>query len=133
MCSEKKLKFNVIGLNESVNIIADPIRFKEILFNLVSNAIKFTPDGSITLDIKEEIDNWVFKVSDTGIGIAEKDFNLIFKEFKRIDSPFVNSTQGTGLGLSLTRRLISLHGGNITFSSELGVGTTFTFNIPKMD
>jgi signal transduction histidine kinase len=127
----KNLEFEVEGLDRDLEIYADPIRFKEILLNLLTNAIKFTIEGYVKLIIKEFYDRWIFKIRDTGIGIARKDFDLIFKEFKRVESSYVKSTQGTGLGLSLTKRLVNLHGGQITFSSVLGVGTTFTFFIPK--
>ena len=129
--SKINLEFEVKGLDEEKFIYADPIRFKEILINLLSNAIKFTIDGKITLVIKGDYYNWIFKVRDTGIGIANKDFPLIFKEFQRVESTYVQSVPGTGLGLSLTKRLIELHGGEISFFSVLGVGSTFTFNIPK--
>ena len=129
--SKKGLNFKVKGLKTEKEIYVDPIRFKEILYNLLSNAIKFTIQGEIFLIIQENDDYWVFKVKDTGIGIALKDFDLIFKEFRRIDSPYVQSTSGTGLGLPLTKKLVNLHGGEITFSSNLGVGTTFTFTILK--
>jgi signal transduction histidine kinase len=129
--SKKNLEFEVKGLDEEKFLYADPIRFKEILINLLSNAIKFTLDGRITLLIKEDYYNWIFKVRDTGIGIANKDFPLIFKDFQRVESTYVRSVPGTGLGLSLTKRLIELHGGEISFFSVLGVGSTFTFNIPK--
>lgn len=128
---KKSLKFIIKGLDTEKEIYADPIRFKEILLNLLTNAIKFTIAGEITLNIREEYDYWIIKVSDTGIGIARKDFDLIFKEFKRVDSPYVRSVPGTGLGLSLTKRLVNLHGGEISFFSVLGTGTTFTFSIPK--
>jgi signal transduction histidine kinase len=105
--------------------------FKEILFNLLSNAIKFTESGKITLTIQEKFNRWIFKVRDTGIGIALEDFDKVFKEFKRVDSSYVRSTKGTGLGLSLTKRLVELHNGEITFNSVLGVGSTFRFYIPK--
>ena len=129
--SKKDLKFKVKGLDDEIFIVADPIRFKEILLNLISNAIKFTIDGKITLLFKEDYYNWIFRVRDTGIGIANKDFPRIFKEFNRVESTYVRSTPGTGLGLSLTKRLVELHGGEISFFSVLGVGSTFTFNIPK--
>jgi PAS domain S-box-containing protein len=112
---KKVLKFKIKGLETEKEIYADPIRFKEILLNLVSNAVKYTIEGKITLLVQEKYDYWLFKVRDTGIGIATKDYNLIFKEFKRVDSPYVRSVTGTGLGLSLTRRLINLHGGEISF------------------
>jgi len=128
---KKNLEFKIVGLEDDMKIYADPIRFKEILLNLVSNAIKFTIQGYVTVSIKETHNEWVFKVRDSGIGIARDDYDLVFEEFKRIDSTYVRSTSGTGLGLSLTKRLINLHGGNISFISMLGVGTTFTFTIPK--
>ncbi|MHA1272203.1 MAG: sensor histidine kinase [Promethearchaeota archaeon] len=128
---KKNLKFKIKGLDKPIKIFADPLRFKEILLNLLSNAIKFTEEGYFSLSIKEAADKWIFKIKDTGIGIAKKDFDIIFKDFKRVDSPYVRATEGTGLGLSLTKRLVNLHGGEITFHSVLGVGTTFTFTIPK--
>jgi PAS domain S-box-containing protein len=131
MYAKKNLKFKVRGLDKDVFIFADPIRFKEILLNLLSNAIKFTIQGKVILSVKEEYNQWLFKVTDTGIGIATKDAPLVFREFKRVDSAYVRSVPGTGLGLSLTKRLVELHGGEINFFSLLGVGTTFTFSISK--
>ncbi len=131
MYEEKKLKFEVIGLDEEKFIQADPIRFKEILYNLLNNAIKFTKKGGFRLEIAEREDHLEFNIIDTGIGIAEEDFDLIFKEFKRVKSDYVYSVEGTGLGLSLSKRFIELHGGNISFTSKLGEGTTFTFILPK--
>lgn len=131
LIGKKDIKVKTKGLEEEKFIYADPIRFKEILLNLLSNAIKFTIEGKITLTIKEKYNHWLFKINDTGIGIARKDFPLIFKEFKRVDSTFVRSVPGTGLGLSLTKRLIELHGGEISFTSMLGAGSTFTYSISK--
>jgi len=128
---EKKLKFEIIGLDEEKVIQADSTRFKEILYNLLSNAVKYTKAGGFKLEILEHEHHWEFNIIDTGIGIAKEDFDLIFKEFKRAKSDYVASVEGTGLGLSLTKRLINLHGGNISFTSELGKGTTFTFTLPK--
>ncbi len=129
--NKNNLNFKIKGIDEELVMFADLIRLKEILLNLLSNAFKFTIDGTVRLKITQNYYNWIFKIVDTGIGIAKKDFPLIFKEFKRVDSPYVRSVPGTGLGLSLTKRLIELHGGEINFTSLLGVGTTFTFNIPK--
>jgi len=131
MYEEKKLKFEVIGLDEEKFIQADRIRFKEILYNLLNNAIKFTKEGGFRLEIAEHEDHLEFNIIDTGIGIAEEDFDLIFKEFKRGKSEYVTSVEGTGLGLSLTKKFIELHDGNISFTSKLGEGTTFTFILPK--
>ncbi len=129
--SKKGLIFKIEGLDSEKEIYADLIRFKEILFNLISNAIKYTIEGQITLKIQEQSDQWLFKVRDTGIGIARKDYTLIFKEFRRVNSSHVNSIPGSGLGLSLTKRLVELHRGEISFFSVEGEGTTFTFSIPK--
>lgn len=132
LCAVKNLFLKIKGLDKKVEIFADPIRFKEILYNLLSNAIKFTIEGGITLFFKENQNEWIFKIKDSGIGIDKKDYELIFKEFKRVNSPYVNSVQGTGLGLSLTRRLVGLHKGTISLESEIGKGTTFIFTIPKL-
>jgi len=131
LCSNKDIKFKIKGLNKEKEIFADPIKFKVILNNLFSNAIKFTIEGQITFIFKENKENWLFSVKDTGIGIDQKDFDLVFKEFKRIDCAYVNSVPGTGLGLALTKMLVNLHGGNISFTSRLGEGSHFTFTIPK--
>jgi len=128
---KKGLKFKIKGLDTQKEIYADPIKFKEIIYNLLSNAIKYTITGKITFIIQEDKEKWIFKIKDTGIGIAQKDYDLVFKEFKRINIPYVNSIPGTGLGLSITKRLVNLHGGDISFMSKLGVGSTFTFIIPK--
>ena len=129
--SNKDLEIIIKNLDNEVFIYADPIKFREILLNLINNAIKFTSQGKISLTFKQNTYDWIFKVRDTGIGIDRKDFPLIFKEFKRVDSTYVRSVPGTGLGLSLTKRLVELHEGEINFFSILGSGTTFTFNIPR--
>ncbi|MHA1661177.1 MAG: PAS domain S-box protein, partial [Promethearchaeota archaeon] len=131
MFKEKGLKFKVIGLKTEKFLLADPIKFKQILYNLLSNAIKYTIKGGIKLEISEKKNIWEFNIIDTGIGIAEKDMDILFKEFMRVDSPYVRSSSGTGLGLPLTKKLIELHEGDISVSSKLGKGTTFKFTIPK--
>ncbi len=128
---KKKLKYVTTKINNHKNIIADPLRFKQVLYNLLSNAIKFTKNGIITLRVFEKIDHWEFQISDTGVGIAEKDYKIVFREFERIKNDKIRSTQGAGLGLALTKQLIKLHRGEIWFKSELGKGTTFFFTIPK--
>ncbi|MFW9948320.1 MAG: PAS domain S-box protein [Candidatus Odinarchaeota archaeon] len=128
---KKDLDIKVKSLEKEVFIYADPIRFKEILLNLLTNAIKFTIEGYVVLKVEDRYKEWLFKVTDTGIGIAVKDFPLIFKDFKRIDSTYVRSVSGTGLGLSLTKRLVELHGGEINFTSLLGSGSIFSFTISK--
>lgn len=129
--AKKDIKWELVGLKKEHFIFADRIKFKQIIYNLLSNAIKFTQKGKIIFEFKENKKEWEFFVKDTGIGISEKDFDIIFKDFKRVKSDYVDATQGTGLGLALTKRLINIHGGIISFSSKLEKGTTFTFNLPK--
>jgi PAS domain S-box-containing protein len=128
---KKKLTFEIPNITNETVIRVDRLRFKEILFNLLSNAVKYTQEGCIKLEFSEDDTYWNFAVIDTGIGIKEEDFGLIFQDFKRIKSARVAAIEGTGLGLPLTKRLIEYHGGNISFTSEFGKGSTFTFTIPK--
>jgi signal transduction histidine kinase len=112
---------------KKAEIYADPLRLKEILFNLIGNAIKFTEEGGITLKITEKKNFWLFDVIDTGVGIKEENLSKIFKEFFRGN----DRKTGTGLGLPLSKRLINLHGGNIAVKSKLEEGSRFSFTIPK--
>ena len=110
---------------------ADEIRLKEILFNLLSNGIKFTPTrGEVILRVWREKRQVVFQVEDTGIGIAPSEIPLLFEKFKQIEN-FKQRTQGgTGLGLALTKKLVELHGGNIEVESALDRGSLFTVSLP---
>lgn len=123
-----------VKIEEISTIKADPVRFKQIMYNLLSNAIKFTPDkGRIDIEAKP-VDGMVqVCVTDTGIGIAQEDYEKVFEEFKQIDSSYAKQYQGTGLGLPLTRKLVELHGGTIRLESEPGKGSTFTFTIPQRE
>ncbi|MGR3176751.1 MAG: protoglobin domain-containing protein [Candidatus Anammoxibacter sp.] len=121
-------------------ITADSVKFKQILYNLISNSIKFTPKGgAITISarsINEEdlllpdVKFVEFCVKDTGIGIAPEDEEKVFAEFMQIDSSYSKKHEGTGLGLALTKRLVNLHKGKIWFESVLLKGTSFYFTIP---
>jgi signal transduction histidine kinase len=113
-------------------ITADPGRFRQILYNLVSNAVKFTPDGgSVTIQAREQDGQITVQVSDSGIGIAPEDQARIFEEFQQIDSSSSRAYPGTGLGLALVKKLVELQGGEVQVSSALGVGSTFTFTLPR--
>ena len=116
------------GLGE---IVADERKFKQILLNLLTNAVKFTPDGGrIEVRARGEGDNVVVAVHDTGIGIAPEDQEAVFEEFRQVGRNYTNKQEGTGLGLALTRKFVELHGGRIWLESEPGKGSTFTFTIP---
>ncbi len=115
-------------------ITADPIRFEQILNNLISNAIQFTTMGSVTLNAVPQRSDLVFSVTDTGIGIAPERRSTIFDTFLSADgeSTFIGRQEGTGLGLALTRHLVQMHGGSIWFTSDgiAGKGSTFYVTLP---
>ena len=109
----------------------DERKFKQIMLNLLTNAVKFTPEGGTVTMAAERVDgNYVFSVKDTGIGIAPEDHGKVFEEFRQVGTDYARKAEGTGLGLTLTRRLVELHGGRIQLESALGKGSTFTFNLP---
>jgi len=128
---KKKLGFEVDGIKSEDFLIVDTKHFKRILYNLLSNAIKFTLKGIISMKCIERSDHWEFQVIDMGVGIAKQDFDVVFREFGRVENSRIKKVPGTGLGLALTKRLVQLHGGEIWFESELGRGSTFFFTIPK--
>lgn len=110
---------------------ADPIRLRQILLNFLSNAAKFTEKGTITLYIVKEGERHIhMAVEDTGIGIAEEDFGVLFEAFEQVDSSVTRSFGGTGLGLPITKKLIELHHGQVWLESEVGKGSTFHVMLP---
>lgn len=111
--------------------IADERRIKQMLLNLLTNAIKFTPAGQVSLVVKKVAPGITFTVSDTGIGIDSNQFQFLFEPFKQLDSRLNRQYEGTGLGLALTRKLARLHGGDVTFTSILGKGSQFTLFLPN--
>ena len=112
-------------------IAADPVRLRQILLNLLSNAAKFTNEGYIQLDIHPEDEHHLhLSVKDTGIGLAESDFERIFTAFEQIEKRDEKSLRGTGLGLPITKRLVDMHQGDIWVESELGEGATFHVVLP---
>jgi GAF domain-containing protein len=111
-------------------IQADPIRIRQILLNLLSNAAKYTPAGQIHLKIEPEHEGVHIQVSDTGIGIAREDFDKIFVAFEQADSSTTRAVGGTGLGLPITKWLVEMHQGQIYFESELNKGSSFHVILP---
>jgi len=111
--------------------VGDERKFKQILLNLLSNAVKFTPEGGrIDVDAALSTDSVEISVSDTGIGIAPEHQETIFEEFRQVGTDASKKREGTGLGLTLTKKFVELHGGNIRVESVLGKGSTFTFTFP---
>jgi signal transduction histidine kinase len=111
-------------------IRGDERKVKQVLLNLLSNALKFTPDGGrVNVQAMLHDANVEVSVSDTGVGIAPADQEAIFEEFRQVGTA-AKKVEGTGLGLTLSRKFIELHGGRIWVESQLGTGSTFTFTIP---
>ncbi|BAY75187.1 response regulator receiver sensor signal transduction histidine kinase [Nostoc linckia NIES-25] len=116
---------NPLGFN-------DPFRVKQILINLLSNAIKFTESGEIWVEVKELPANRVaIIVKDTGIGIAPRDFKLIFEAFRQVDQTITRKYPGTGLGLAIVDSLVHMMGGKIILESQLGIGSMFRIELPR--
>jgi signal transduction histidine kinase len=109
----------------------DERKVKQVLVNLLSNAVKFTPEGGqIKVEATEGDSAVIVSVADTGIGIAKDDQEAIFEEFRQASGNYAQKREGTGLGLTLTRKFVELHGGKIWVESEVGKGSRFTFTLP---
>ena len=116
--------------NLPVTLFSDRKKILQILINILSNAIKFTGSGEIELKVRSEEGKLIFSIRDTGIGIAPENLALIFQEFKQIDGETTKSYEGTGLGLTISQKLISLLKGDIYVESIHGKGSIFTFYVP---
>ena len=112
------------------SFMGDEMRIGQVLRNLLSNAVKFTKEGEIGVGARREGGDVVFWVRDTGIGIPEEERESIFGEFHQVDGTIRKEHQGTGLGLSLCRRFVEMHGGRIWVESAVGEGSTFWFTVP---
>jgi signal transduction histidine kinase len=111
-------------------IRADERKVKQVLLNLLSNALKFTPEGG-RIDVRGSVTDGMAEISvaDTGVGIAPEDQETVFEEFRQVGTA-AKKVEGTGLGLALSRKFIELHGGRIWVKSQVGEGSTFTFTLP---
>ena len=117
--------------NQNISITADKTKFKQILYNLLANGVKFTNEGgrvTTKLEISENL--LLFRVIDNGVGISPEDQGMLFQAFTQVDASKARAHEGTGLGLALTKRLVELHGGEIWVESTLGEGSTFSFTLP---
>jgi signal transduction histidine kinase len=114
-------------------IAVDPMRLKEVLYNLLGNAVKFTPEGGkITLESEDEGQFLRITIADSGIGIPADEVDQIFEKFYQVGQATSGVREGTGLGLAICKRLIEMHGGEIWIESEPGKGSRFHFTVPKV-
>jgi len=136
LIKEKAMKHNITLKNEfdpDLDFIeADKQKFKQVLFNLLSNSIKFSKieGGTVSIRTEKDGDMAKFSVTDTGIGIKNEDMGFLFQTFEQLDSGITKNYGGTGLGLAISKKLVELHGGKIYAESEYGKGSTFTFTLP---
>ncbi|MBQ6018261.1 MAG: DegV family EDD domain-containing protein [Clostridiales bacterium] len=134
---EKKLEFHIdVSPEIPAELIGDEVRVKQILINVINNAIKYTKEGSVSLTVQcerkeDKTCNMVYTVSDTGIGIKTEDIPYLFSAFKRVDENVTRHIEGTGLGLSIVKQLVDLMGGKVTVNSVYTKGSTFIIEIPQ--
>jgi len=127
MADGKGLSLNFVAPKEPLMLTADKRLLRQVLINLLNNALKYTNKGNVTLELCDTDDGKRrMKIIDTGIGISEKDAKLIFNDFHRVEQGLTSNYEGVGLGLTLTRRIVRLHDGEIRVDSELGKGSVFT-------
>jgi signal transduction histidine kinase/putative methionine-R-sulfoxide reductase with GAF domain len=113
-------------------LVGDERKIKQVMLNLLSNAVKFTPEGG-RVEVRAVLTDGAVEISvaDTGIGIAPENQELIFEEFRQVGGDYAHKREGTGLGLTLARKLVELHGGRLWVKSQVGQGSTFTFSVPE--
>jgi signal transduction histidine kinase len=127
----KKLDMRLSSPGPGTIVETDATKMRQILVNLLSNAVKFTQEGHVALSGEVVKDQVVLKVSDTGIGIGEEHLSRIFDPFWQVEQKATRRASGTGLGLTVSRRLANLLGGDVAVTSEVGKGTTFTVTLPS--
>jgi signal transduction histidine kinase len=129
--SQQSLSLDVVVDPNVDVVVADPLRLKQVILNLLTNAVKFTPTGGRIEARAQRVDGEIHvSVEDSGIGIADDDLERIFESFQQGPRSGSGAAEGTGLGLTLSKRIVELHGGRLWVESRLGHGSTFTFAIP---
>ena len=130
LATEKHIALKVIVAPELPRGWGDESRLKQVVLNLVGNAIKFTDAGEVKVEVVTSDGTFLVSVADTGPGISSEDQQQIFEEFRQVDSSSTRAKGGTGLGLSIAKRIIELHGGRMWVESNVGKGSTFWFTVP---
>lgn len=130
MAKQKNISV-VNNIPKTLEVNIDPEKFKQVIINLFSNAIKFTEKGKITLSAKKTKNEFVFSITDTGVGIPKDKVSRIFEKFYQVEEHLTRKEKGTGLGLAIVEKIVNLHKGEINVNSELGKGTEFIIRIPQ--
>jgi signal transduction histidine kinase len=130
LASEKNLRLNVKVATDLSIGKGDEQRISQVFLNLLANAIKFTQEGEVRVEVAVSDETFLVSVSDTGIGLSQSDQKRVFEEFHQVDSSSTREKGGTGLGLSIAKRIVEMHGGRIWVESVLGRGSTFWFTLP---
>lgn len=130
---EKDLAFTCSIPDEPLRVATDAPKVRQILFNLVSNAIKFTDEGRVDVTVELDDDSVVIGVRDTGVGIPAEERTHVFEPFRQVEGSLTRRTGGTGLGLSVARHLSELLDGSLELTSEVGKGSTLTVRLPRGD
>ncbi len=134
LVKEKPVELRLVEESPIPGIWADPLRMNQVMLNLLSNAIKFTEQGSVSVHYGLRDANTVHvEVRDTGVGMSDEQLSVIFERFRQVDGSTTRRAGGTGLGLTITRQLVEMHGGEIGVTSKLGEGSTFWFNLPTYE
>jgi len=131
LAREKGLTLTYSVAPDIDHLYADKAKTKQVLINILGNAVKFTNEGSVKLNVAEADSDIIFSVTDTGMGIKEEDLEAIFDSFKQVGPAQIAGYEGTGLGLAISKQFIEMQGGRIWAESELGKGSTFTFTLLK--
>lgn len=133
LANKKNICFEVHLNIQNVVVINDPMRLQQLLTNLISNAIKFTKAGTVSVELEElGSDKIIITIKDTGIGISEIDLQYIFQAFRQVNQTKTRTSQGTGIGLAIVKDLLNLMGGTITVESVVGEGSTFRVELPRV-
>ena len=130
IAEEKGIQIKVEVPDNLPEIESDEIRVDQILQNLMGNAVKFTEKGHVAITVRRDAENVHIEISDSGIGISEKDLPHIFEEFRQVDGTTARQYEGTGLGLTIAHKAAGMLGGDLTVESVLGKGSTFTLTLP---
>jgi signal transduction histidine kinase len=132
LIGNRPIRFSLDAGSRQGSLLGDELRFKQIITNLVGNAIKFTEQGEVVMRVERDGDALRFIIRDTGIGMNEAELQRLFKPFQQVDGSITRRFGGTGLGLAISQRLAMAMGGRITVASEKGRGSVFTLELPLL-